>query len=153
LYHYIGSKDDILILFGDQTSSWVSDFTERILGIINKFNAEDSLRYAIKEYMEWANEIQDIIIFWYQETRNLPKSSRNCIFDMEAKLVDMFSKVLARGCRTGEFKIDDITLSANNIIILLDMWAFRRWSLARKFMLGQYVQYQTNHILNSIKTK
>lgn len=43
---------------------------------------------------------------------------------------------------------------AHNIMVLGEMWVFRRWALAKEFTLDEFIQKQTSLILNQIrKTK
>jgi hypothetical protein len=64
-----------------------------------------------------------------------------------------FEKLLLRGCNTGEFTIENVTIVANNIISAAHMWTLRNWLLAGAYSLDEYIQIQTDIILSSIVTR
>jgi len=70
--------------------------------------------------------------------------------ERERGLVSEFEKLLRRGCNTGEFKIDDVPLVANNIVITGHKWALRRWMLGKICTLDEYIHSQTGYILKTI---
>lgn len=39
---------------------------------------------------------------------------------------------------------------AHNIIVLGQMWAFRRWALQRHYTLEEYIRVQTSLLLNEL---
>jgi hypothetical protein len=58
--------------------------------------------------------------------------------------------ILERGIKSGKFKVKDPAMAANNIVVLCDMWAFRRWLLKERYTLEQYTREQTDLILAQV---
>lgn len=147
LYHYIGSKEKILSLFQEFTMSQLSARIEQNREIIVSRKPREALIHIIREYLTWVEEYQDVTVFWYQESKNLsPQQMRN-LTAQEEFTVEVFMELLERGVRQGDFKVQDLALTAHNIVVLCDMWAFRRWLLKKHFTFEQYVENQTRLIL------
>jgi len=149
LYHYIGSKDDIFTMIADASSSILEQFSKEDLEG-TEISATEKLRFNISQYIKLVDEHQDIILFWYQESKNLRKAQRKIIFDIDGRLSTRIEKILLAGCENGEFTVRDTTLTAHDIIVLCDMWAFRRWFLRKRYSLEDYIRNQSEVILNAI---
>jgi len=150
LYQYVESKNNILVLFLKQTSLSMTNFIDPILTTLGKIPPQETLCKAIKDYLIFLDDNQDIWVFWYQETKNLSPDQRRYLFDREEMCINMFRKILESGCKCGQFKIDDLTLTTTSIIVLSQMWCFRRWSLRKHYTLDQYTTKLTNFILAAI---
>ena len=82
LYEYIRTKEDILFLVCDYIHSSVGTRVRPSLSITG--NAREKLVNAIRSYYKIIDEMQDYIIFLYQETKSLPPSARKYIFEPAA---------------------------------------------------------------------
>lgn len=153
LYHYIGGKEDILYLIIDAAYLTVKELSREILTKRDSCSATKSVRITIQKYLKHVDDYQDQIVLWYRETKNLKDNARKLLFEMEDHLVSLFEELLIEGCSQGEFIVTDFTLAAHNIVVLCDMWAFRRWALRKKYTLNQYIIQQTEIMLNSICRK
>ena len=150
LYYHISSKDDILSLFQEVVFfSLVSlvKLIEESLPTMGHVTPREALRHTVEEYLSVVDEFQDVIVFWYQEGKNLPPSRREHLFRQEEICADLFKGPLTKGCETGEFKIDKLMLAAHAITVLCDMWTFRRWALRKEYTLEQYTREVTDFIL------
>jgi len=67
--------------------------------------------------------------------------------DSAAHDVAACEKLLRWGVEAGEFKIDNPTVVAHNIIVLGHMWAIRRWFLRKCCTLEEYIREQAELIL------
>ena len=68
----------------------------------------------------------------------------------EVKLTGIFIRALEKLASTGELPShdqDSIELIAHNITVLGHMWTFRRWFLARRYSIDDYIRMQTDFIL------
>lgn len=68
-------------------------------------------------------------------------------------LLSMFEGIIERGRKRGVFKTSDSRLAAHNIIVLCDMWAFRRWDLGRRYVSDQYIKKQIAFILHGLSNE
>jgi len=150
LYHYFKSKDDIIAAFMDYAVFGTGDFLKEAESRLEGLESGEALRMAIKLYLGFTNEAQDIVLFWHQETRNLIPELRKRLIDNELVLLNIFEKIIKGGREKGVFEVQDLRLAAHNIIVMCDMWAFRRWDLGRRMTPQQYSEEQIDFILHGL---
>ncbi|MEE8136765.1 MAG: TetR/AcrR family transcriptional regulator [Thermodesulfobacteriota bacterium] len=153
LYEYIRTKEDILILVCDYINSTVRMRVKPSVEITK--DSAQSLINAIEIYYRIIDELQDNIIFLYQETKSLSHENRKYIFKSEEDMTHIFEDILKHGVEQGNFKIEEknIPLTAHNIMVLGQMWAFRRWALQKNYTLDRYIETQSKTILDQISAR
>jgi TetR/AcrR family transcriptional regulator, cholesterol catabolism regulator len=150
IYHYVGSKQDILYLIIDKTNNRGEHWIEGIESSLKTMSAKKVLELFIREYYTYTGIKQDATAFAYQEVPSLERKWQKEITDAAKQDIEACSIILRKGVRTGEFKIENITLMAHNIIVLGHMWAVRNWYLKKICSLDEYINQQTTIILRSI---
>ncbi|MFA5078216.1 MAG: TetR/AcrR family transcriptional regulator [Dehalococcoidia bacterium] len=150
LYHYVGSKNGILGLFHEYTMNAIDFFSKKYQAVVEKMEPRRALKYAVVEYLKWVEEYQDLTVFWYQEAKQLSPAQFRALKMQEECTIQIFQTILERGVRAGKFKVKDPTLAANNIVVLCDMWAFRRWLLKEHYTLEQYINEQMDLIMAQV---
>jgi len=153
LYHYIGSKEKILGLFQEYTTDRMKSIIERERETIDGMNPIDALVYTLRIYLKWVEEYQDVTVFWYQESKNLTREQMKNLTAQEEYTVEIFTGLLTKGVEQGLFSLENARLAAHNIVVLCDMWAFRRWLLKKEFTFDQYVQDQIDLILSQLSVE
>lgn len=149
LYRYIGSKEDILyIVIRDGLARYVN-FHENVIERLNKNRPDEALRLAIDEYYRMVDRSQDLMLFAFQETKNLLPDAQEAILDLDKRIVSSFEKLLIKGCEAGVFSIRDTKIAAHNIVIGGQMWAVRRWFFRNDKKLDDYIKEQTGLTLKS----
>lgn len=146
LYHYFKSKEEIISSFMDFAVLGTEDFRKAAETRLAKVEPSEALKQAIRLYMDFTAEAQNIVLFWHQETRNLSHELRKRLLDNEFVLADAFEKIIKRGQQADVFKVRDSWLAAHNVIIMCDMWAFRRWALGRRLTPEQFKTEQIDFI-------
>lgn len=151
MYEYIRTKEDILYLVCDYIHSNVREKVRPSLTISGDFI--ETLKRAIYAYLTVIDEMQDYVVFLYQETKSLNHEARKYIFRAEEEMTQIFEEILTRGVEGGAFSIDkkDLPLVAHNIMVMGHMWAFRRWVLQKNYTLERYIKTQTSLVLNGLK--
>lgn len=149
LYYYIGSKEDIFQIVIDYDDRFFTN-VEQVATSYNTLTPTEALIKVIDRYFRGMVEANKFARFYYQEMRNLQPELRERIFQREIKFIAEFEKLLRKGSKTGEFKITNIKVVANNIIILGHMWVLRRLFLDKGYTLDKYIRSQTENILKSI---
>jgi len=150
LYHYVGSKEDILYLFINDGLSRLSEVVEGFSSKLGDISPTEALREFIKMYYRLIDDGQNLCLFTYQETKGLDSNARRRVLDAAARDVAACEKLLRWGVEAGEFKIDNPTVVAHNIIVLGHMWAIRRWFLRKRCTLEEYIREQTESVLKAI---
>jgi len=151
LYHYVGSKNGILGLFHEYTMNAINLFAKKHQAVLESMEPQRALKYAIREYLKWVEEYQDLTVFWYQEAKNLSPVQFKALKLQEEYTIQVFRMILERGVGSGKFKIKDPVMAANNIVVLCDMWAFRRWLLKDRYTLELYIKEQTDLIMAQVR--
>ena len=72
------------------------------------------------------------------------------LFDANNCALDVLDGILKRGVASGEFEIEDTTLTAHNIMLIGRTWADRRWFLGSRYTFEQYLDIQTKAIFKTI---
>lgn len=150
LYHYFSSKNDILSLIQEEASAGIDNFIQETEEALSQLGPTEALRLAIRRYFSMVNDSQDLFLFWYHETRSLQPAQQEQLLHHDELLGETFRRILDAGCQSGEFKQHDTTLTAHDIIVLGDMWAFRRWFLRKHYTFAQYTAEQTDLVLSAI---
>ncbi|EGL82887.1 transcriptional regulator, TetR family [Caldalkalibacillus thermarum TA2.A1] len=150
LYEYIQSKEDVLYLVCDAIHQELED---RLLPVLKEqATGRESLVQAIRRLFEIMDHMQDQILIIYQEAKSLPADTLRYVLKREEEITSIFEQVLKKGIEDGSIAMDpkDVKLMAHNIMVLGEMWVFRRWALAKNFTLEEYIDKQTAMILNQI---
>jgi len=150
LYHYFGSKEEILYSIINSATSQQAGSIEDWANELATLSPTIALVELMRRFYEWHDDNQDITLFTYQETKNLPGNARQSIFDSEVRILTVLEKLLTRGMEEGEFNIDDPKLIAHDIVVLGHAWALRRWHLRKHWTFKTYVKEQTDAILKAI---
>lgn len=150
LYHYFRSKEEIIASFMDYAVEGTNDFYAHCEKMLASTEPLKALKIAIDLYFSYTDEAQNVILFWHQETRNLSIELRNRLLDNECVLLSIFEKIIDKGCAAGVFKVSNKRLVAHNIIVMADMWSFRRWDLKHFINADEYRRAQTEFILHGI---
>ena len=147
LYHYVGSKEDILYLIINDAVSRQAKFIKKLSDEFNNVNPTDALRESIKLFFQQADGDQDLYIFVNREIGNLARNDRKTMLDAEERTMAFFEKLLTRGVESGELKVNDPRLVAQSIILFAHSWATWRWFLRKYYTLEDYTRQRTEYIL------
>ena len=147
LYHYIGSKEDILYLF-------LEDFMKGILQITRTeeeyTSATEALKHAIDGLCHLVDNDKNEFVFAYSSLRLLSREASADILKIDQQGRELFEKILTKGVKNGEFEIDNVGVAALTIITVGHMWAIRSWALKDTINLQDYIDVQTQLIIKSL---
>ena len=150
LCHYFGSKEEILYSIINSATSQQAGSMEDCANELATVSPTIALVGLMRKFYEWHDDNQDITLFAYQETKNLPDNARQSIFDSEARILTVFEKLLTRSIEEGEFNIDDPKLIAHGIVVLGHAWALRRWHLRKHWTCKTYIKEQSDAMLRAV---
>jgi AcrR family transcriptional regulator len=152
LYHYFGSKEEILYSIINNATSQQAGLMEDWSDELTAESPAVGLTELMRKFYEWHDRNQDVTLFIYQETRNLPVNARKSIFDSEARILTVFEKLLTKGVETSEFSIDSPKLIAHDIVVLGHAWALRRWHLRKHWAFKTYLKVQTDALMKVVRS-
>ncbi|MQR94024.1 TetR/AcrR family transcriptional regulator [Fictibacillus phosphorivorans] len=151
LYEYIRSKEDILYLVCDSIYDGVK------VRLQQDINGEDSgiqgVERAIAAYFKVMDDMQDEVLVMYQEAKSLSHEALPYVLKKELEMTAIFEELLFKVVKQGELHLseNEIPAAAHNIVILGQMWTFRRWALQKIYTLEEYTQLQLQQLLYGIK--
>jgi AcrR family transcriptional regulator len=142
LYEYISSKEDVLYLVCDYIHSEVETRLTRAL--VAHQNGKETLRQAIEAYFKVMDELQDWVLIIYQELQSLPHDLMRHVLRKEEEITAVFERMIRKGMEDGSLSVlpADVHLMAHNIMVLGEMWTFRRWALRKQYTLAEYTEQQ-----------
>jgi AcrR family transcriptional regulator len=142
LYHYIGSKQDILYLI----INFTSDLTGQTLGRFDERMRNETpsrqLENSIEVYLEIVDTYRDFHNFVNHIMLSLTMSERRIVYEAESRVVEYFEKLIQAGIEKGEFADCDARLVAHNIVAMANAWANRGWYLKKYYTLESYTGEQ-----------
>jgi AcrR family transcriptional regulator len=137
LYHYLGSKDDILHLALASASSAAATLKSRLARTPAKDVAE-ALRKVIVEDIRTADADQNLVIFVNREAGSLPSEVRSGVLQAGPEAIRFYEDFIERGIKAGEFESRDPYFVAYSIWSYREAWALRRWFLRKQYTLDSY---------------
>lgn len=153
LYEYIRTKEDILYLVCDYIHTSVSERVRPSLKITG--STIERLRNAIRSYYVIVDEMQDYVLFLYQETKSLSYNARKYIFKSEEEMTSIFEEIILQGIEDGTFSISkkDVNFLANEIMVTAQMWAFRRWILQKNYTLEKFIELKSSLVVKELTSR
>lgn len=151
LYHYIGSKEDILHLIINFSSELTDRTLDNLGEKLQNVSRTVSLAESVKVYIETVEDYRDYLNFVNHIMLSLMPGDRKIVLDAESRVVAYFENQVAEGINNGEFLALDPKLIANNIVAIANAWANRGWYLKRYYTLEQYAEAQVQSLLSQVK--
>jgi TetR/AcrR family transcriptional regulator, cholesterol catabolism regulator len=150
LYEYIRTKEDVLYLVCDDIYNKFSDRLRASIAL--EGDSIDCLKEAIASCIKVMDEMQDEVLVMYQEAKSLSKESLPYVLNKELEMAMLLEEVLNHCVRLGTLKLSkkEKTFYAHHILVQCQMWAFRRWGLAKMFTIQEYTEYLTHAVINGI---
>lgn len=153
MYEYIQTKEDVLYLVCDYIHTLL---LERLHSLSSHhLTAKEILASSLAQYFQIMDELRPYVLLIYQETKSLPREQMKLVLAKEEEITLFFEQMLVRGVEDGSFQIASsfIRLTAHNIVVLGQMWAFRHWTLGRIYTLEEYTEKQVSLLLVEITNK
>jgi AcrR family transcriptional regulator len=147
LYHYIGSKEDILYLIINFTSELTAESLNKSLEVSDGRSSADQLRESIRVYLQTVDNYRDFHNFVNHIMLSLCVNDRKTVYEAETRIIEYYENLLRRGIQNGQFKDHDPKLMAHNIVSVANAWANRGWYLKKYYTMDKYLGEQTESIL------
>ena len=152
LYHYIGSKADILYLIINFTAELTGQTLDRLTAELKGRSPTDQLSEAIKVYIETVDYYRDFHNFVNHIMLSLPLRDRRIVYQAESRIVQSFENTLSSGMQKGEFRNADAKIVAHNIVAAANAWANRGWYLKKHYTLEKYTAEQVGYVLEFLRS-
>jgi len=140
LYHYLGSKEDILKMIINGTVENQRLGLEVSTSALESIDPAEALLLGIEKFILGIDQNSDGYIFINHVMVNLPSEYREYVFKSEKRVIVLFENILSRGKESGQFKVDDTFAIAHTILVLSAAWAHRRWMLGKRYTVKTYIK-------------
>ncbi len=150
LYHYIGSKDDILYLIINFTTDLTQQMLEQFNNGLRNFSPSQQLAESIKIYFQGVENYRDFHNFVNHIMLSLCLNDRRIVYENESRIIDYFEELLNKGIIAGEFRPHDCKCIAHNIVALANAWANRGWYLKKYYTLDRYIDEQVKSLFSQL---
>jgi TetR/AcrR family transcriptional regulator, cholesterol catabolism regulator len=153
LYEYIRTKEDILYLVCDSIYEEVRTRLESV--ITSSDGSFQNVIVAMSYYFKVMDDLQDEVLFMYQEVHSLSKEARGYVLQKELDMVKMFETLLSQCVENKLVLLTDteIDFLSHTIFVQGQMWAFRRWIMKKLFTMEEYITMQTAWLTEFIQSK
>jgi AcrR family transcriptional regulator len=153
LYHYIGSKEDILQLIlnflTENQMKRIAVYRDKVANL----SPTEALRQSIIMRLEDIDDVQDLSNFVNHVMVNLTEDKRQIVYEYAGRIVAYFEELLRKGMKAGEFQMSDPSLVAHSIVVLGDAWAQRRWFLRKRTTLEEYARELVELVVKRIQVR
>jgi len=153
LYHYIGTKEDILYLVMVSSVENTKKTVDEVLKRCETLKAKEKLIELIRVLVQISEDGQDNMIMENRELKNLNRGARQVLLDGYMSHNSTIEKVLIQGVKTGEFMIEDTFLVAHQLTVTTNAWALQRWYLRNRYTQEQFTNFVINDIMQAILKK
>jgi TetR/AcrR family transcriptional regulator, cholesterol catabolism regulator len=151
LYYYLKSKNDILSLFLEYSTSTTVSSNKQFIRRLKKLAPRQALKEVFNGAIRYIDENQDVQVFWFQESRNLNKRNLKRLLKINTMSTLIFKQIIERGNEEGVFDVSEPAMVAQNIQMICEMWAIRRWYLQKLYTLDGYIETQFDNIMKMIQ--
>lgn len=150
LYEYVNSKEDILYLVCDMIHTQVEERLKLVSCEGDRMI--DRLPVILSGFFKVMDDLQELVLLIYQETKSLPSEYMVRVLAREEQISEYFANLLHAGIADGSFSVEPevVSLMAHNIMVLGQMWSFRRWSLQYKYSLQAFTETQTSLLMREL---
>ncbi|WCN39240.1 TetR/AcrR family transcriptional regulator [Aneurinibacillus uraniidurans] len=139
MFQYVKNKQDILYL----VCCHIHSLIEQALYAATPETADpmNVIAQDVTALYQIIDQVSDYVLIMYQETASLDKAARRSFLSREQRLCSYLENQIKKGIEVGIFNVEpeSVPLIAEDILVQAQMWAFRRWSLSKKFTLESYI--------------
>jgi len=150
LYHYIGTREDIIHLAINHGLDQVRKLIREINDLCETLEPKEALTAAIDRYIRYHHANWEGTVFLYKEMGTFSPSLRLPVIEVNSHMHDAFIHIIKNGCKTGVFTSANIDMVASTIVSMGDMWALKRWQFKKNYSLDKYISSLTQMILGLI---
>ena len=150
LYHYIGTREDIIHLAINHGLDLVRKLIREIDDLGEAMDPQEALTAAVDRYIRYHHANWEGTVFLYKEMGTFTPPLRLPVIEVNSHMHDAFIRIIKKGCKVGVFAAADIDMVASTIVSMGDMWALKRWQFKKHYSLEKYISSVTQMLLGLI---
>ena len=149
MYHYIGSKEEILENILDYAIKGVP--IQKVKDTAKGANPVQALIKSIKTYLKHVDENREYYVFLNHIMIRLTKEQRKNLLRMS--FIDFMTELIQKGIERGDFRTNNPNFVSSLIVTLAHGWATRQWQWRHSLTLNEYIEEVTESILTLLHYK
>jgi TetR/AcrR family transcriptional regulator, cholesterol catabolism regulator len=148
LYHYIQSKEDLLLQIAHQA---ITEFNTRLEDVLSQpISAKEKLALMIESHLQVSIANLQTTTVLLRETFALGEKPHQVIQDLTDRYLELLTSILEEGRRNGEFHIEDCKITALAILGSCN-WMYRWYNPSGKLGSTELAQIFTQIFLNGVQ--
>lgn len=147
LYHYIHSKEDLLLQIAHQAISEFNERLERILG--SDIPAREKLTQAIENHLTVSISNLQTTTVLLREAFSLGEHQHQVIQDLTDRYLNLWTHILEEGQATGEFEVPQPKLAALALLGACN-WVYRWYKTSGKLTAEDVSKVFSDLFLNGL---
>ena len=132
LYDYISKKEDILSLVFDAYHDYAQEYMDAKEPPASE-DPREELRSFIRRSLNNVQDLRDLILFMYRESRLLPKENMDRAMAKELAQIRTLENIIRKGIDQGVFPDMDPFFAASMIFYQNIFLTLRGWTFAGKY--------------------
>lgn len=150
LYGYVRTKEDVLLLVCHYIHTEMETALRQALR--NEGSARERIAVALRAFLRIVDRLQDYVVLTYRESKTLGRERIGILLEREEAIGRIFADLIREGIEAREFRVHprEVPLLAHTIMVLGEMWAFRRWALRGQYSLAEYTEQQVRLVLDRL---
>jgi len=149
LYHYIGSKEDLLVQVFERAMGGVLGDVERIVAD-GSLGPSAQLRLVVEAHVQAVAENLDALTVYLHEFRALAGESLARVRAQRERYRELVSAVVERGVRLGEFATPDVGIAALGLLGMCN-WVAQWYRPGGRLSAGEIGGYFADLVLDGLK--
>ncbi len=149
VYSYVKTKSMIMELIME---ALLEDFEKNLDAKMGE--AEDPLEKlsrAFALFCSLVTEQKEKVLLLYWHSHILDGEARQRVKDHEVTVSRYFVKIIEEGMKKGSLKPMDADLAAYNLVMLAYMWILKGWHFRDRMTLDQFIEAETEFIMQAMK--
>jgi AcrR family transcriptional regulator len=151
LYHYVGSKEDILSLAIEDASARQARMLDSLSAEVAYADSADALKQTVRAYLRLIDQQYDALRVLDQEAPTIPPYYRTKVFNNAIYVRQFMEGVIQKGVDSGQFKVENVSYAAYLVCVACLAWTGRRWLLGKRYSLADYVQEATASAMKIVR--
>ncbi|ATY83664.1 TetR/AcrR family transcriptional regulator [Kyrpidia spormannii] len=148
LYHYIASKEELLLKITHQA---ISGFVRRLEEIIDTdLPVEERFRQGIRTHMQYITQYLSMSTVLLREAFSLGEPHNEVIRDLTDRYLNLWTQIINEGVAAGVFYVKDSRIAALTILGSCN-WVYRWFKEEGKYTAEEIADQMADLFLNGLK--
>jgi AcrR family transcriptional regulator len=149
MYHYIGSKEDILedIIAPDEMAKHLHEIEHET----EELDPKEAIAISISKYVKYVHVNEERYKFVNHVMVNLTNDKRKILKRIAISFQSYLTNIIKKGIENGDFKTESPDFVAYEIIVLCQAWATRKWQFQTRVSVSNYIDLVTRNVFKTLQ--